>query len=166
MLQRTGRFLKKVLFGVGDKGLIAMAVVMMGLVMLTVVDVTMRRAFDAPLGFTYEIMGLGMTVIVWGSILYSTGLERHISVDVIMSRIPGRFKRIMVLIWDFVTIVVLFLLGWQSILYAIKLANTKTETQMLDIPVYPFVIIVAFGAIWAGLMLYCNFINSCREKAE
>lgn len=166
MIQKIGGFLKRVFFSIGEKGLVVMAVVMLGLVGLTVVDVILRRLFNAPLGFTFEIVSLGMIVLVWGSILYSTGQERHISVDVIMPYLPSRFKRVMTLAWDAVSIIVLLLLGWQSILYAMRLARNGTVSAILDIPQFPFVIIVAIGAIWAALMMLCNFVRDCGEKAK
>ena len=165
MIQKIGGTLRKIFFSVGEKGLIVMAVVMLGVVGMTVVDIVLRRVFNAPLGFTYEIVSLSLIVLVWGSILYSTGQERHISVDVIMSHVPAGFKRIMMLVWDAVTVIVMFLIGWRSILYAIRLVKNNTVSSMLDIPQYPFVIVVAFGAIWAGMMLLCNFIRDCRKKA-
>ncbi len=165
MFSKIGRFLSKIFFWVGEKGLIVMAVVMLGLVGLTVIDVVLRRVFNAPLGFTYEVVCYSMIILVWGSILYSTGQERHISVDVIMSHLPAKFKRVMMLTWDAVSIIIMFMIGWRSILYAIKLAKTNTVSSMLDIPNYPFAAIIAFGALWAGLMMLSNFVRDCRERA-
>jgi len=166
MFSKIGRLIKKILFGVADQGIIAMGIVMMFLVFLVVVDVTMRRGFNNPLGFSLELMGLGLVIIAWGSILYSTGRERHISVDVVVMYLPARIRRILRLTWDFVSVLVLLMLGWRCIIYAMSQFKSGRESQILEIPIFPFVAIVAFGAIWAGLMLLVNFIEGVRSKEE
>ena len=40
------------------------------------------------------------------------------------------------------------------------------ESQLLEIPIFPFIFIVAFGAIWAALMLLVNFIDGVRSKEK
>ena len=166
MLSTTGRIIRKVLFGVANQGIVAMAIVMMLLVFLVVVDVTMRRGFNNPLGYSLELMGLGLVIIAWGTILYSTGKERHISVDVLVMYLPAKIRRFLRLTWDFVSVLVLFLIGWRSIIHALNQLDIGRESQLLEIPVFPFVFVVAFGAIWAGLMLLVNFIDGIRNKGE
>lgn len=166
MLSKTGRLIRKILFGVANQGIVAMATVMMLLVFLVVVDVTMRRGFNNPLGFSLELMGLGLVIIAWGSILYSTGRERHISVDVLVMYLPAKVRRFLRLTCDFVSVLVLLLIGWRCIINALNQWDMGKESQLLEIPIFPFVFIVAFGAIWAGLMLLVNFIDGVRSKEE
>ena len=166
MLSKTGRLIRKTLFGVAAQGIVAMATVMMLLVFLVVVDVTMRRGFNNPLGYSLELMGLGLVIICWGSILYSTGRERHISVDVLVMYLPAKVRRFLRLTWDFVSVLVLLLIGWRSIINALNQWNIGLESQLLEIPTFPFIFIVAFGAIWAALMLLVNFIDGVRSKEK
>ncbi len=166
MWLRTGSFLKKLLFKVGNWAIVAMALVMILVVLMVVVDVTLRRAFNNPLGFSYELMGFGLVFVVWGSILYSTGRERHISVDVLVARFPERVRNFLRRAFDVVSSLVLLAIGWQSIVYALQQQRMHAESQILDIPIYPFIFVVAFGAIWAGLMLFVRFIDAVRGKEE
>jgi len=166
MLPKVGNLLKRALFGVGHRAIGAVGLVLILMVLLTAVDVTLRRVFNSPLAFSFELMGLGLVIVVWGSVLYSTGRERHISIDVLVSRFPEKVRRFFRLAFDFVSAILLLVISWRSIVYAIHEMNVHHTSEMLDIPIYPFVFIVAAGAIWAGFMLLVNFIDSLRGEAK
>lgn len=166
MVPKLGNLLKRILFQVSRGAIIAAALALISLVLLVVVDVTLRRAFNNPLPFSYEIIEFGLVIVVWGSVLYSTSRERHISIDVVVSRLPAKTRQFFRLTFDFVSAVVLFLIGWQSITYAMLLWDVQRVSPMLDIPLYPFVFIVALGAILAGLILLVNFIDSVRGEGK
>jgi TRAP-type C4-dicarboxylate transport system permease small subunit len=166
MLSQVGNLLKRALSLAGRRAIVVVGLVLTLMVMLVVVDVTLRRVFNSPLAFSYQLMGLGLVIVVWGSILYSTILERHISVDVLVSRFPAKSRQFLRLTFDFVSAVILFLIGWQCIIYALRQQELHAETEMLNLPLYPFIFIVALGAIWAGLMLLLNFIESVRGEAK
>ena len=166
MLPKVGNLLKRSLFQVGHRAIGAMTLVMMLMVLLTVVDVTLRRVFNSPLAWSFELMQLGLVIVVWGAVLYSTGRERHISIDVLVVRFPAKARRFFRVAFDLVSALVLLLIGWQSIIYAMSHGARYRESATLGIPIFPFVLIVAFGAIWAGLMLLVKFIDSVRGEAE
>lgn len=166
MFLKIGNLLKKILFLVGHRAIVAMGLVMMLMVLLTVVDVTLRRVFNSPLAFGLELMELALVIVVWGAVLYSTGQERHISIDVLVERFPAKARRFFRVAFDFVSVIVLLLIGWRSIIYAMSSGARYRETTALDIPIFPFILVVAFGAIWAGLMLLVDFINSVRGEAK
>lgn len=166
MLPKLGNLLRRILFQVGHRSVVAAGLVLISLVLLIAVDVTLRRVFNSPLTFSYEIIGFGLVIVVWGSVLYSTIRERHISIDVLVSRLPAKTKQFFRVAFDFISAVVLLLIGWQSITYAIDLRYLQLVSSMLEIPIYPFVFIVALGAILAGLILLVNFVDSVRGEGK
>jgi len=166
MLPKLGNLLRRTLFQVGQRSVVAAGATLSLLVLLIAVDVTLRRAFNSPLTFSYEIIQFGLVIVVWGSVLYSTIRERHISIDVLVSRLPAKTRQFFRLTFDFISAVVLFLIGWQSITYAMDLRDAHRVSSMLDIPLYPFVFIVALGAILAGLILLVNFVDSIRGEGK
>ena len=166
MLTKAGNLIKRILFGVGRRGIAVMGTVMILLVLMVVVDVSLRRLFNNPLRFSYELIGLALVIIAWSAILYTTGLERHITIDVLISRFPPKVLKWVRAVWDFASALVLLLLGWRSIVYALNMRDLGKYTEMLEIEYYPFILIVAAGAIWAGLMLMVNSINTARGGEE
>ena len=166
MLPKVGNLLKRSLFQVGHRAIGAMTLVMMLMVLLTVVDVTLRRVFNSPLAWSFELMQLGLVIVVWGAVLYSTGRDRHISITVLTDRFPAKARRFFRVAFDLVSALLLLLIGWRAIIYAMTLARMRQETAILEILIFPFVCVLAFGTIWAGLMLLVNFIDSVRRKGE
>ena len=166
MLPKVSNLLKRSLFQVGHWSLSAMWFVMMVMVLLTVVDVILRRFFNSPLAWSFEFMQLGLVIVVWSAVLYSTSKERHISIDVLVARFPAKARRLFRVAFDLVSALVLLLIGWQSIIYAMVQEARHQVTVMLGIPTFPFVSIVALGAILAGLMLLVKFIDSARGEVE
>jgi TRAP-type C4-dicarboxylate transport system permease small subunit len=166
MLLKLGSLLRGILSQVGHRSVVAAGATLILLVLLIAVDVTLRRVFNSPLTFSYEIIQFGLVIVVWGSVLYSTIRERHISIDVLASRLPEKTRQVLRLIFDFVSALILLLIGWQSITYAMDLRAVRLESAMLEIPIYPFVFIVAVGAILAGLILLVGFVDSVRGEEK
>jgi TRAP-type C4-dicarboxylate transport system permease small subunit len=166
MLPKLGSLLRRTLFQVGHRSVVAAGATLSLLVLLIAADVTLRRVFNNPLTFSYEIIQFGLVIVVWGSVLYSTIRERHISIDVLVSRLSENTRQVLRLTFDFISALILLLIGWQSITYAIYLRAVRLESAMLEIPIYPFVFIVALGAILAGLILLVNFVDSVRGKSK
>jgi TRAP-type C4-dicarboxylate transport system permease small subunit len=166
MSRKLGSLLRRILFQVGHRSVVAAGATLSFLVLLIAVDVTLRRVFNNPLTFSYEIIQFGLVIVVWGSVLYSTIRERHISIDVVVSRLPEKTRQVLRLTFDFISALILLLIGWQSINYAIDLQAVRLESAMLEIPLYPFVFIVALGAILAGLILLVNFVDSVRSEEK
>jgi TRAP-type C4-dicarboxylate transport system permease small subunit len=166
MLRKLGSLLRRILFQVGHRSVVAAGATLILLVLLIAVDVTLRRVFNSPLTFSYEIIQFGLVIVVWGSVLYSTIRERHISIDVLVSRLPEKTRQVLRLTFDFVSALILLLIGWQSVTYAMDLRDAQRASSMLDIPLYPFVFIVALGAILAGLILLVGFVDSVRGEGK
>lgn len=159
-------FFTIIIFQIARRAVIVAGLVLMLLVLLIVADVTLRRVFNSPLTFSYEIIGFGLVIVIWGAILYSTSQERHISIDVLVSHLSAKIRQFLRLIFDLVSAVVFFLIGWQSISYAIKSRNLHQASPILDLPIYFFIFIVALGSILAGLILLIIFIDSIRGKGK
>jgi TRAP-type C4-dicarboxylate transport system permease small subunit len=122
-------------------------------VMLVVTDVVLRRVFDHPLAFSYELTGLLLVLLVWGSILFSTAKERHIRVDIVVGRFPQRTRRLLDQLFDFSSGLLLLIVSLASLLYARREYEMGHVSEILSIPFYPFVLVCAAGALFCGLIL-------------
>lgn len=165
-LARTGSAIKKGLGGLGRFTMYVMGGILASMILLVVVDVILRRIFNNPLPFSLELMGFGLVVVVWSAILFSTMKERHISVDIITSHFPLKVRRVLNVIADFIGMGLLLTIGWRCILYAMQLKESGQESVMLDLPLYPFISLVALGAICAGCMLLVSFIESVKDTVK
>lgn len=159
-LKKCAYSLKKILslvsYRVGDLG----TIVIMAMVLMVIVDIILRRFFNSPLAFSFELVGVMLVVIVYCSVPYTTNIDRHVSIEVLTSRFPPRAQTIITTVTDFLSAVVFGLVGWRSIDQAIHIWDIGNVTGILKIPYYPFIFIVALGSILASLTLLVGVIHS------
>jgi len=147
---------------VGDIGLL----VLMAMVLLVVVDVVSRRLFNSPLSFSFELIHVLLVATVFFAVVYTTSLQRHISVDVLTSRFPTKARTITDKVTDFISLGVFALIGWRSLVQAARIWAMGKETGILGVPIYPFLYVVAFGSIMAALIILVSLINSMIGAAK
>ena len=137
----------------------------MAMVLLTVTDITLRRVFNSPLPFSFELTETLLVIVVFCSVAYTTYIGRHISIDVIVSRFPLKTRKSIETVIDFICAALFGLVAWRSILRAIHIWNIEQVTGILEIPIYPFIFIVALGSTLASLILLVKVINSIIGEA-
>lgn len=134
-------------------GLIALA----GMMFLVTVDVTLRKTLDMPILGSYEIVKYLMVTTIGLGMAYC-GLHRgHITIDLVVSRLPRLARSILGCITGFLTLAVGIVVVWQACVYIPQLQRAHTISPVLLIPVYPFVAIAAFGLALYALVLFIHF---------
>lgn len=140
--------------------------VLTAMMLLTVTDIILRRFFNSPLPFSFELVEVILVVVAYSYIVYTTSAARHISVDTLTSRFPSSLRKRIRTIGDFITIVLFGLIGWQNILQGINVYKLGTTTAILQVPKFPFQFWVAFGSILACLFLLFKVLNSLFGDKE
>jgi len=140
--------------------------ILMAMVLLTVTDIMLRRLFNSPLPFSFELTEFMLVVVAYAYIAYTTSVGRHISVDTITSHLPQVTRRRLRTAGDFITIILFGLIGWQNVLQGTNVLKLGTTTAILHVPKYPFQYMVAFGSALACLVLLVKVINSLLEGTE
>jgi TRAP-type C4-dicarboxylate transport system permease small subunit len=140
--------------------------VLTAMMLLTVSDIILRRFFNSPLPYSFELVEFILVVVAYSYIVYTTSTARHISVDTLTSRFPTLLRKRLRTIGDFVTIILFGLIGWQNILQGINVYNLGTTTAILQVPKFPFQFWVAFGSILACLFLLFKVLHSLIGDKE
>ena len=135
-------------------------ITLMAMVMLTIVDIILRRIFNRPLSSSLELSQVMLVIVVFSSVVYC-GIQRsHVRIDALTSRFSPKMQAVLNSITGLFGVLLFSAMGWGSIVLAMdKLAN-QSVTGILPIPVYPFVLLVAFGSILLALILLVRFIDS------
>lgn len=141
-------------------------VVLIALVLLTVVHVTLRRAFHSPLSGTLEISQVMLVVVVFFSVAHCGVKKSHVSIDALLSRFPPRVQAIVNSITGLLGVLLFSAMGWGSIDTALRLMGTHRVTGILPIPIYPFYFVVAFGSLLLALVLLFQFIDSLKSAGN
>ena len=148
VVQPVGRVLHSV-------GLAALAAMMF----LIFADVGLRYIFNRPIGGSFDLTELLMIIVVSFGFAYCAIVKGHVTVDLLVSRLPQRVREIINTITGLLGFRLMALIAWQGFLY-IKVMYIKGQTTpALPIPLYPFVAVVAVGLAVFCLALLANFID-------
>jgi TRAP-type transport system small permease protein len=137
--------------------------VMYGVMMIvSVVDVGGRYFFKHPLLGATELVGL-MLVIggTWG-MAYCQVLKMHIRIDILYNKFPRLAQSIAWAISCLVCLTTAALIAWQAFFKAGEYYITElgTRTDILGIPLWPFIFLMAVGFSWLGFVFLAEFIKT------
>jgi len=140
-------------------GMVALAAMML----LTALDVILRKTINAPIVGAYELIQFMMAITVSFGLAYC-GIEKgHITVDLIENRLSKRAHGILGIITGFLGLVIAALITWQTCVYILKQQQSQLLSQVLLVPVYPFVGLVAFGIALYTVVLLIHLFEFIQE---
>ena len=131
---------------------------LMGLLALTVADITGRSAFNNPVPGTVEITTLVLVVVVYLGLAHSEDLGDHITVDLLYVRVGDRMKRVLDFFADALTVAVLGLMAFQLFRFSFRQQDSGAESPVLQWPVWPFVVVAALGALGYAVATFLKLI--------
>ena len=125
---------------------LAMAVLclMMG---LTAVDVLGRYIFNRPVDGTFEMTEMMLAVLVFCSLAFCQFSSGHISVDILVKNFSKGVQKSIQVVNYILTIAIMGLVAWMTFQHALDIKATKDVTMILQIPIYPFMLIASLGAL-------------------
>jgi TRAP-type C4-dicarboxylate transport system permease small subunit len=143
------RALHKVLGMVATGAGIIAGVALLGLMLTTVLDVTVRSTFNvAFLGVT-EITELGLIIVAIGGIAYCSWTDGHIALEFGERYVPPVLWRVAQILSAAIAGVVFY----YSLLEAAAVYGRNAHTNLLQIPEYPFYAIVGLGFLTLAFIL-------------
>jgi TRAP-type C4-dicarboxylate transport system permease small subunit len=144
-------------------GVSAAAVVF--IMLLTCADVVMRL-FGRPIPGTYELVGYFGTVIVAFALAYTSVERGHISVELLVDRLPARLRNVIEGAGHLVSAVLFGLLAWQSQVYAMDLVESGEVSLTLGIPTWPFVFGLTAGCGMLSLVLLLDALRQLKRSLK
>ena len=139
------------------------ALVMIGLMLLTVGDVVLRYFFNAPILGSFELTEFILVVMVFFAIPWATVKKANVRVDLFVGRLPLRVRTIFDIVTCFMGLIVTALFAWYTVPQAIYIWRLYSVSDMLEIPVYPFYFMVAFGFFLLFFVLVANLIEFIKK---
>lgn len=133
-------------------------------VMLLVVgNIIMRTVFKQPILGTYELVGFLTATGVALALAYCAFQNGHIAVSFILERFPAKFQTSVEIIVNAASL--LFWAGavWSLTRYAGAMKLKGLVSPSAEIPVYPFIYLVAFGLAGLCLVQLFKTLVYCRE---
>jgi TRAP-type C4-dicarboxylate transport system permease small subunit len=146
-------------------GIIAAAAIfiMMG---LTCLDVFLRYFFRKPIPGTYEIVSFLGTVAVSFAMAHTLAQRGHVAVSLVVQLFPKRAQGVVESLISIFGFILFGLIAWQSVLYAMDCQRAGEVSLTLQLPFYPFIYGVAFGAGVVCLVLLVDLIDAVAKMRE
>jgi len=132
------------------------------IMMLTVTDVFMRYIFVRPLTGSTELIEFMMVILIVG--IVPTAIEnKHIRVDILMERLTPKGQAFFDAITIFVGSWLVIILGWRAFMACLFMIRNDVRSPTLDIPVYPFYVIMAISFILLFFSMIAIFVKKVME---
>lgn len=158
-LERIGRRLARFL-------LIAAAVILCALLLLTAVDVVGRYLLNAPVNGKTELSRFMMAGLIAAALPVIGVTGGHISVDLLDRFFRGRIAAIRDLLIDGMAAFSLFVLGYWLLFRADRLQSRGYVSDFLHLPLHPVAYFIAFMVIASGLALVAKMAISILHVAH
>jgi TRAP-type C4-dicarboxylate transport system permease small subunit len=138
------------------------AVAVMGMALLTGVDVIGRYFFNKPVQGGLDLVELLMVVIVACGIAATTAADDHISVNSLFDKMPSLGQRLLRVFSGVISTVVFAILAWQGVNGGIDAIDSGKTTPILGAPVSPFQLFLALGFLVSLIFLFIQTILLIR----
>lgn len=117
---------------------------LLGMMLLTSSDVVLRY-IGYPIKGAFDVVGLLGTIVISLPIAYTQVLRRHIAMEFLESVGPKLMRVIIKGINCLLGIGIYALIAWQCFLLGEKLRTIHQVSETVEIPLYPFPYVIAFG---------------------
>jgi len=115
------------------------------LMLMTVVDVVMRKWFNLPFSGSYELTQLSLSLIVLFGFSYANDFKEHVVIDIFYEKMPLGMKRFCSILTTIIALVMTAVLTFVVFRQGIRLMGTGGITWSLKIPLWPFALIGSVG---------------------
>ncbi len=127
---------------------IAASALLFSMMVLTFFDVVGRYLLNKPIRGAFEITELGLLVLIFAGLPLVSHADEHVTMDFIDRILPDRVARIWVRAMHAICAAIMFFLAWQVWIKANTIAGYADTTDVLRVPIGPF---VYFMALMIGL---------------
>jgi TRAP-type C4-dicarboxylate transport system permease small subunit len=134
--------------------------------LLTVSDVILRFFFNSPIVGSYELTEYLLIPIVFFAIPWATKEKSNVRVDLIVGGFRKRRRAMLYAISCVLSIMVTFVFAWFTIPQAFYIHKVRIESEMLEIPAYPFYFLTALGFFILFFILIDNLIDFIDEAVD
>ena len=143
---------------------IAASAILFAMMLLTFVDVVARYLFNFPLRGAFEVTELMLLVLIFAGLPLVSHADEHVTMDFIDRMLSQGASLIVVRVVHALVALVMFFLAWQVWIKANRVAGYGDTTDVIKIPVGPFVYFMAAMIALTGLVhVYKTFVPGARH---
>ena len=134
-------------------------VALMAMMFIVATDVGLRNIFNIPLLGAFDLTTYMMGIVVAIGVAYCAMEKAHIGTEAIVERLPPRPKLVLSAIVAFISFVFTAVITWQSFANMKSTIALSLQSNILHIPVFPFLGVVGIGFLLYSLELLRDFFQ-------
>ena len=157
--ERAIRWFSRILNYVGTG---ALAVMML----LTVLDVAGRYIFGIPVKGTIELSEYFMVFVGCLGLGWCALRDGQAKVDLVVQNFSDRVRGLFGLITHILGLVIFSLIAWQGLMESNVMLTTKRTSDVLEIPFFPFYLLLAFGFFMLCLTIVIILIQQLKKVVK
>jgi len=143
----------------------AAALLLFGLMLLTTADVIGRYIFNWPLRGAFEITELLLLTLIFAGLPLASRADEHVTLDFIDLALGPRGRLLLRRLIDFVCGAIILGLAWRVWVKAGKIGGYGDTTEVLRVPVGPFVYFMAGMVAVTGIVHLVKVIVPSAPRA-
>ncbi len=132
---------------------IVAGIALIGVMLLIGCDIA-GRLFGFPVPGAYELVSLSGGLIIGLAVPGTSRAKAHLSVDLLLNKLPNRAKRILNAATRLIGIATFLLVSCSMIWMGIRLKNSGEVTAVLALPFYPVVYLMGGAFFIQALVLF------------
>lgn len=133
---------------------------------LVVVNILLRTVFKSPVFGAYEYVGLLTAVVIGLALAYCGVQNAHIDISLVVDWLPARLRAFISALTNLVSMGFLGVSAWYVGAYAKSMMDSGLVSSTTQMPVYPFVYLIALGMIIYCLVLLVRSIEFICKAAS
>ncbi len=134
------------------------------ILLLTVADVILRGILNRPITGIYDLTVLLGGVVVGLAIPLTTWKKAHVYMDFLIDRSSPGLKKILTIITTCCGIFLFFMLGWDLILFGIRLYKVGEVSGTIHLPIYPFTLGIGVSFLLTTLVLLHQLVAVFQKE--
>ncbi len=138
---------------------------LVGMMALTSADV-IGRYIGYPIKGTYDVAGLLGAFVVALPLAYTQMLRRHVAMEFMETHGSRLIRMTVSVVVSLLGIGVYALIAWRTFLLGSKFWTVGRVSDTIEIPMYPFVYVVAFGCALNCLVLIVDLYQTFAEPKK
>ena len=130
------------------------------IMLLIVVDVTLRKIINSPVPGSYEIVQYSLMASVFASFAYCQSERGHVHITMLIRLFPQAVRFAAYSLTGLISAVIAWYLGYAAIRQAIQAYTSNYTTGLLKFAVYPFFWVMAVTMFIFTLAIFYDVIRS------
>jgi len=144
----------------------AAALLLLGLMLLTTADVISRYIFNWPLRGAFEITELLLLALIFAGLPLASRAGEHVTLDFIDRLFGPKGRELLRRLTDLVCGAIILGLAWRVWIKAGKIAAYGDTTEVLRLPVAPFVYFMAAMVAVTGIVHLAKVLFPGKDRAS